>query len=178
MDVVDVRVGQYMAGLWACVSVQLVSPDLWGHRSQVRAGASSPIPMLSVSVLPHLWWGVRPSLSSVGTSSLAAVSSEGQGQFSQGQWGTEPAQHGLLISTCMVSKAPFGNMCHRQQHRPQLLQDHTLSLSLWHQPWPWLLPWSQVTGSALYSECRSPSGSVAIAPTRPQVALILDINKL
>lgn len=172
MDVVDIRVGQYMAGLWACVAVQSVSPDHWGHPSQVRAGASSPIPMLSVSVLPHLWWGVRPSLSSVGTSSLAEMSSfprasEGLSELSMAFW----FQHAWFLRPPLVK-------CATDNNRPQLLQDHTLSLSLWHQPWPWMLPWSQVTGSAIYSECHSPSGSVAIAPTRPQVVIILVMNKL
>lgn len=176
MDVVDVKVGQHMAGLWACVVVQPVSPGQWGHPPQVRAGASSPTPMLSGLVYPHLWWGVGPSLPSAGTSSLVAVSSEGQGHFSQGQWRTDPAQHGLLISSCMVSKTPFSNMCHRHQHRPQLLQDHTPSHSLWQQPWPWMSSWSQVTGSASPSEWHSPSGNVAMALTWPQVVLILDIN--
>lgn len=64
-----------------------------------------PMRMLTGSVRLGLWGGLGASLKHSGTSSLAVVSCERQGQLSQGQRRPGLAQHGPLISTPMVPKA-------------------------------------------------------------------------
>lgn len=69
------------------VVADLVSPGCWGLPTQARDRASSSMPRMSGDLSHACDYGWHHSSSPVrsGTSSSAAVASEGQGQLSQGQ---------------------------------------------------------------------------------------------
>lgn len=70
------------------------------------------------------------------TSSSAAVASKGQDQLSQGQHRAVSTQHRPGISACMVPMVPCSILGNRDQHRPQLQQDHGLRHGPWQQRRP------------------------------------------
>lgn len=114
LDWVNVRVDQPQAWLWAYVEVEHINPNHWGYPSQVRDGASYPMPMIPVSILPGPrcgdggggkatspeCWGRDWYRSSiwVRTSSLAVMSYNIQGQLSHGQWRVGPLSRALWVN--------------------------------------------------------------------------------
>lgn len=62
-------------------------------------------------------WGRRAAL-------LLQYPARGTGKLSQGQQWAGPAQHGPLISSCVIPMASCGNTGLRHQHDPSCKQDH------------------------------------------------------
>lgn len=126
--------------MWVWVIAELVSINHWDCPSQARGRISPPKPVPLESALPCPWWGVGPSLPSVGAnspmgseaSSLAVVSRERHGQLPQGQWWVGKIQLGPQISTHMVATTPMG---HRLHCKPQMQEEHRPRHGPWQQLW-------------------------------------------
>lgn len=104
--------------MWIWFVTDIVSLGHWDCYLQMRGRASSSMLCHQTSYPLPMVKG-RTISPKHGASSSAAVASEGRGQ-----WRVVLTQQGSLISTHMVLMASCGNMRCRDQHRPNLQQDH------------------------------------------------------
>lgn len=106
---VDIRVSYPKSKLWAWVIVELVSLGHGGCLLQVTGRSQHPYAYASRVFSPSTvvrGGAITPkcrtrSSMRTGANSLAIMSRKGKGQFSQAKTRVVPAQHGLLISSCI-----------------------------------------------------------------------------